>query len=810
MSKYISWFEDIALCDLPKVGGKNASLGEMTRALKELGVSVPDGFAITVAAYDAILAQHQVKTELANLFSAPMEKNLHDLRNRSQKAREIIRKAGIPESVRKEILAAYAELSGKYSVDCADVAVRSSATAEDLPDASFAGQQESFLNVQGGDALLGACLDCFASLFTERAISYRCDKGFDQLSVKLSIAVQKMVRSDLASAGVIFTLDTESGFRNSILVTSAFGLGENIVAGKVDPDEFLVFKPTLLQGYRAILRRKTGNKQQRLVYASHGTRRTENIPVPAQMRSQLSLTDDEVTLLAQWSLAIESHYSNLNGRNTAMDIEWAKDGQTGKLYIVQARPETVISTRKTEAVSTYALTEKGDLLLQGRAIGSRIGAGKVRMIHSKEELTSFEDGEVLVADMTDPDWEPVMKRAAGIVTNRGGRTCHAAIVSRELGVPCVVGTESATQALSDGQKVTVCCAEGTQGKVYSGLLAYEKNVLDIAHLPKTKTQIMLNLADPEQAFTLSHLPVDGVGLAREEFVIANEVKVHPLALTRFDQLADSAAREAIEQLTAKFRDKKDYFVHKMAEGIGTIAAAFYPRPVIVRLSDFKTNEYANLIGGSQFEPQEDNPMLGFRGASRYYNKAYKDGFALECRALKFIRDDMGLTNVKIMVPFCRTVEEGRRVLDELEANGLRQGENELEVYVMCEIPSNVILATEFAELFDGFSIGSNDLTQLVLGVDRDSKEVADLFDERNPAVKTMIANVIHKAKQAGRKIGICGQAPSDYPEFAEFLVGSGIDSISLSADAVVKTILLISQKERELQNKNSLSAPSLI
>ncbi|PZM84095.1 MAG: phosphoenolpyruvate synthase [Candidatus Melainabacteria bacterium] len=800
MSKYILQFDEISMGSLQKVGGKNASLGEMTGCLSQLGINVPEGFAITVDAYDAILEQGNVKDELERLFQSPLTGSVQDLQTRSHKARELIRQAGLPEPVKREVISAYKLLSKKCEsndVDV-DVAVRSSATAEDLPDASFAGQQESFLNIQGEQALLVACLDCFASLFTERAISYRHDKGFDQLGVKLSIAVQKMVRSDLASSGVIFTLDTESGFKDAVLITSALGLGENVVGGKVDPDEYLVFKPALKQGFKAILRRKVGLKQQRLVYDNHGTRRTKNLPVPDEVRKELSLSDEEVNTLAKWAIAIEEHYSKLNEHSMAMDIEWAKDGLSQRLYIVQARPETVISARKASTITSYSLKEKGEVLFQGRAIGQRIGAGKVRLIRTKEELVSFKEGEVLVADMTDPDWEPVMKRAAAIVTNRGGRTCHAAIVSRELGVPCVVGTELATRVLKSGAEVTVSCAEGTEGKVFSGLLQFDKSELDFEELPKTKTKIMLNLADPDQAFTLSSLPVDGVGLAREEFVIANEVKVHPLALTRFDQLYDSEAKEAIQALTGKYEDKTDYFVERLSEGIGTIAAAFYPRPVIVRLSDFKTNEYANLLGGAQFEPVEDNPMIGFRGASRYYNKAYKDGFALECRALRYVREDMGLTNVKIMVPFCRTIREGQLVLKELAENGLEQGKAGLEVYVMCEIPSNVILADEFAEIFDGFSIGSNDLTQLVLGVDRDSKDVAELFDERNSAVKKMISHVIKEAKKAGRKIGICGQAPSDYPEFAEFLVAEEIDSISLSADVVVKTIQLVYEKEVQL------------
>lgn len=795
MKRFTRRFEEISLADLPLVGGKNASLGELTRELAAQGVSVPRGFAITVDAYEEILRSGSVRKDLDELLRRDFDGDIKDLNLRAQKARAIIKKAGIPQPVRDEIISAYRELSAFYGSQNLDVAVRSSATAEDLPDASFAGQQESFLNVQGEEAVLESCLNCFASLFTERAISYRQDKGFDQLVVRLSVGVQKMVRSDLASAGVIFTIDTESGFQNSVLITSAYGLGENVVSGRVDPDEFLVFKPTLASGYKPILRRKVGAKQHRLVYACHGTRTTNNLRVPAEEQERLSLSDEEVVKLAEWALKIESHYRLLHGKDIAMDIEWAKDGNDGQLYIVQARPETVYSSRDAQNICSFTLDERSEILLEGRAIGDRIGAGPVRLIRSKEELSYFQQGEVLVADMTDPDWEPVMKRASAIVTNRGGRTCHAAIVSRELGVPCVVGTQNATALLSSGREITVCCAEGAQGKVYDGQLAFTRAQINVDKVPRTRTQIMINLGDPEQAFALSQLPVDGVGLAREEFIIANEVKVHPLALTRFDSLQDENAKNAITALTRTYSDKTRYFVDKLAEGVSTIAAAFFPRPVIVRLSDFKTNEYANLLGGQQFEPKEDNPMIGFRGASRYYSDNYKDGFALECEALKMVRNDMGLTNLKVMVPFCRTIEEAHRVLDEMSKNGLTRGDNGLEVYVMCEIPANVILADEFAALFDGFSIGSNDLTQLVLGVDRDSELVATIFDERNLAVERMIRLAILEAKKAGRKIGICGQAPSDYPEFAKFLVEKGIDSLSLNPDAVLKTIALVAEAE---------------
>jgi pyruvate,water dikinase len=677
------------------------------------------------------------------------------------------------------------------------VAVRSSATAEDLPEASFAGQQESFLNIKGETALLDACLNCFASLFTDRAIAYRLDNGFDHDAVRLSIGVQKMVRSDLAASGVIFTIDPESGFRDIVLVTASYGLGENIVAGRVDPDEFILFKPTLRKGYQAIVRRKVGAKQFRLLYSGHGTRTTKNVETRTEERQRLCITDSEATLLARWSMSIEKHYSQRYGRLTAMDIEWAKDGNDGQLYIVQARPETIHHAERETVLESYRMVTAGPVLVQGKAIGEKIGAGKARLISNVSELSKFEDGEVLIADMTDPDWEPVMKRASAIVTNRGGRTCHAAIVSREIGVPCIVGTGRATVSLSEGREITVSCAPGASGLVFDGIQQFKREEIRLEELPKTHTKIMLNLGNPDQALALASLPVSGVGLVREEFVIANEIKVHPLALTRFDSLSDPQAKYEIEKLTANYSSKTDYFVKKLAEGIGTIAAAFYPREVIVRLSDFKTNEYANLLGGKQFEPAEENPMLGFRGASRYYSEHYRDGFALECEALKMIRETMGLTNVKIMVPFCRTPEEGKLVIAEMAKNGLVQGQNGLEVYVMCELPSNVIAADLFAEIFDGFSIGSNDLTQLVLGVDRDSDIIADLFDERSEPVKRMISMAVTAAKAAGRKIGICGQAPSDYPEFARFLIDLGIDSMSLNEDAVLRTLLDVAAKEKQ-------------
>lgn len=787
MARFIKSFEQVGIGDIALVGGKNASLGEMTRQLQKKGIRVPGGFAITADAYVHLLKNGGIFEQLQKALDGLDTGDTELLSVRANQARSIIKQAGLPEDLRSEIVDAYRQLEKHYGQNC-DVAVRSSATAEDLPDASFAGQQESFLNVRGETALLEACLNCFASLFTDRAISYRVDKGFKHMDVYLSIGVQKMVRSDLSASGVIFTLDPESGFRNVVLVTSAYGLGENVVAGRVDPDEFLVFKPTLKTHQKAIIRHKVGAKQFRMIYSGHGSRTTKNIEPPAEEREKLSITDEEVLELANWACLIEEHYSSLHGKATAMDIEWAKDGLDGKMYIVQARPETVHSIDTGNVLKTYRLKSQGKRVLSGRAIGEKIGAGKARVICSLNQLSEFKEGDVLVADMTDPDWEPIMKKASGIVTNRGGRTCHAAIVSREIGVPCVVGCGNATELLKTGNEITVCCAEGANGFVYEGILPFEELSLAMDKVPETKTKIMVNVGNPEHAFSLSSLPVAGVGLAREEFIIANDLKVHPLALTRFDELNDQAAKEQIARMTKHWPNKEDYFVEKLAEGVAMIAAAFYPRDVIVRLSDFKTNEYANLLGGKQFEAVEDNPMIGFRGASRYYNERYRDGFALECRALKKAREEMGLSNIKIMVPFCRTIGEGKAVLAELSANGLRQKENGLEIYIMCELPSNVLSVDAFAELFDGFSIGSNDLTQLILGVDRDSEIVAAEFDERDPAVISAISRAITGARKAGRKIGICGQAPSDYPEFVRFLIEQGIDSISLNEDAVFKTI----------------------
>ena len=792
--RYIRWFEDIGIKDIPLVGGKNASLGEMVRELAPRGIKVPNGFAITAEAYWHLLRAANIDQQIQEILSGLDTRDTANLQQRGRAVRHAIMAAPLPQDLQHSIIAAYRELS-RGADKPMDVAVRSSATAEDLPNASFAGQQETYLNVQGDAALLESCKRCFASLFTDRAISYRQDKGFDHFKIALSIGVQRMVRSDLASSGVMFSIDTETGSQDIVLINAAFGLGENVVQGSINPDEYFVFKPTLKQGFRPILQKRLGSKEFKLVYDIGGSKMVKNIPVAPDDRSRFAITDDEILCLARWACLIEDHYSQQRGQYTPMDMEWAKDGHTGELFILQARPETVQSQKSLDRVEVYHLKEKGPALVRGRSVGEKIAHGPVRVVKSAHNLNQVQKGDVLVTDKTDPDWEPTMRKAAAIVTNRGGRTCHAAIVSRELGLPAIVGTENATEVLKDGQAVTVSCAEGETGFVYQGLLKFDVQQIKLHDLSRPQTQVMMNVGNPEEAFRLSSLPNDGVGLAREEFIISNYIKIHPLALLDYDRIEDQALREQIAQLTIGYDDKPQFFVDKLAQGVAMIGAAFYPKDVVVRLSDFKTNEYANLIGGKAYEPVEENPMIGFRGASRYYNPRYQVGFALECRAMKKVRDEMGLSNVKLMVPFCRTVEEGRRVLEEMEKHGLKRGDNKLEVYVMCEIPSNVILANEFAEIFDGFSIGSNDLTQLVLGVDRDSEIVAHIFDERNPAVKNMIASVIQAAKSKGKKIGICGQAPSDYPEFAAFLVELGIDSISLNPDAVLKTTVKILEIE---------------
>ena len=801
--RYIRWFEEIGIEDVPVVGGKNASLGEMTRELAPQGIRVPNGFAITAEAYWYLLRASDSEQRIKQILSDLDTGDATNLRQRGTAVRHAIMAASLPQDLQHSIVGAYRELS-KGADGPVDVAVRSSATAEDLPDASFAGQQETYLNVQGEAALLESCKRCFASLFTDRAISYRQDKGFDHLKIALSIGVQRMVRSDLASSGVMFSIDTETGSQDIVLINAAFGLGENVVQGSINPDEYYVFKPTLKQGFRPIVQKILGSKEFKLVYDIGGSKMVKNVPVPSDDRSRFAITDDEILSLARWACLIEDHYSHKRRQYTPMDMEWAKDGRTGELFILQARPETVQSQKSLDMVEVYHLKEKGPALVHGRSVGEKIAQGPVRVVKSAHNLHEVRKGDVLVTDKTDPDWEPTMKKAAAIVTNRGGRTCHAAIVSRELGLPAIVGTENATEVLKDGQAVTVSCAEGETGFVYQGLLKFDVQQIKLHDLPRPQTKVMMNVGNPEEAFRLSFMPNDGVGLAREEFIISNYIKIHPLALLDFNRLEDRALRDEISQLTVGYEDKPQFFIDKLAQGVAMIGAAFYPKDVIVRLSDFKTNEYANLIGGKAYEPIEENPMIGFRGASRYYDPRYQAGFALECHAMKKVRDEMGLTNVKLMIPFCRTVEEGKQVLKEMEKHGLKRGVNELEVYVMCEIPSNVILANEFAEIFDGFSIGSNDLTQLVLGVDRDSEIVAHVFDERNAAVKTMIASVIRVAKTKGRKIGICGQAPSDYPDFAAFLVELGIDSISLNPDAVLKTTLTIMEVETRLAEKARL------
>lgn len=699
-----------------------------------------------------------------------------------------------PAELRAAIALGYQRMCDRYGAET-EVAVRSSATAEDLPDASFAGQQETYLNVQSVQSVIGACHKCFASLFTDRAISYRHARRFDHFSIALSVGIQKMVRSDLASSGVMFTIDTETGFKNAALITAAYGLGENVVQGAVNPDEYLVFKPTLKDGFRPILDKRLGSKEYRLVCDDGGCKQMKNERVPAIEQRQFALSDDEILQLARWGCIIEDHYSEVRGTYSPMDIEWAKDGITNEMFIVQARPETVQSQKSQNVLRSYELRDRSEVLVTGRSVGEAIGQGKVRLMLDVRKIDLFQPGEVLVTDKTDPDWEPIMKKASAIITNKGGRTCHAAIIAREMGIPAIVGSGDATDILKTGQEVTVSCSEGEEGRVYSGLLPFEVKEVALENLPRTRTKIMMNVGNPEEAFSLSALPCDGVGLARLEFIIANHIKAHPLALIHFDKLQDESAQAKIAKLTALYEDKPQYFVDKLAQGVARIAAAFYPKPAIVRMSDFKSNEYANLLGGRQFEPKEENPMLSWRGASRYYDEKYRDAFALECHALKRVRDEMGLTNVIPMIPFCRTPEEGLRVLAEMAKHGLERGKNGLQVYVMCELPSNVIMADEFSEVFDGFSIGSNDLTQLTLGLDRDSALVAHIFDERNPAVKRMVKMAIASAKKNDRKIGICGQGPSDYPEFARFLVELGIDSMSLNPDSVLKTLLMVAQVE---------------
>ncbi|MBI4144850.1 phosphoenolpyruvate synthase [Candidatus Woesearchaeota archaeon] len=791
----VLWFDELGIEDIPLVGGKNASLGEMYRTLTSKGVRVPNGFAITAHAYRTFLAEAGIEDEMRDALRGLNTSNMRQLAEAGRKVRELLIHSEFPSDLRDAIIEAYHKLCKEYGPNT-DVAVRSSATAEDLPDASFAGQQETFLNIKGPDDLMEACRKCFASLFTNRAISYRAEKGFDHFKVYLSIGVQKMVRSDLACSGVMFTLDTETGFPDACFITGSWGLGENIVQGAVNPDEFFVHKPTLKQGFRPIINKVLGEKTIKMVYTQEGTRTTKNVDVDVKDRRRFCLTDDEVLELARWGTIIEDHYTAKKKRWSPMDIEWAKDGRMDQLFIVQARPETIHSQKNRNIIEDYILQQKGKVLAQGKSVGNKIGAGTAQVIRDVKEIDRFRPGDVLVTEMTDPDWVPIMRVAKAIVTNKGGRTCHAAIISRELGIPCVVGTNDATEHIRSGKKVTVSCAEGEEGRVYEGILKFEKRVINAANLPRPKTKIMMNVGNPDEAFDLSFIPNDGVGLARMEFIITNSIKVHPMALIHFDTITEPRLRAQIEELTHGYKEKTDFFVDKLSQGVATIAAAFYPKDVIVRMSDFKSNEYAGLVGGMMFEPKEENPMIGWRGASRYYKKGYQEGFALECKAMKNVRDVMGLTNLKLMIPFCRTVTEGKKVLAEMAKHGLVRHKNGLQVYVMCEIPANVVLAEQFGEIFDGFSIGSNDLTQLTLGVDRDSALVADVYDERNDAVKSLIAHVITVCKKIKRKIGICGQAPSDYPDFAQFLVKHHIDSISLNPDSVVRTIPKILAIER--------------
>ncbi len=795
--KFIRFFAELGIGDVPLVGGKNASLGEMYQALAPKGVKVPEGFAITAEAYRYVLDQAGAWEALRQALEGLDPNDVEDLKQRASLARRIVYEAGIPADLREEILAAYRQLE-QESAEALSVAVRSSATAEDLPTASFAGQQESYLNICGGEALIDAVRRCFASLFTDRAIHYRLDQGFDHFKVYLSVGVQKMVRADLAASGVMFTLDTETGFRDVVFIEGSWGLGENVVQGVVDPDEFYVFKPTFRQGYRAVLRRQLGSKKVKLIYAQGGLT-TRNVPTSKAERERFCLSDEEVMTLADYAIKVEDHYRR------PMDMEWAKDGLDGQLYLVQARPETVASQKSRAILEEYRLTGTGRVLAEGRAVGTKVAVGKVKVIPELARLPQFRPGEVLVADITTPDWEPVMKTAAAIITNRGGRTCHSAIVARELGVPAIVGTGDATEVLKNGQTVTVSCAEGDVGRVYDGEVPFTVEQIDLTKLPRPTSKIMINLGNPDLAFQTSFLPNDGVGLARMEFIIGESIKVHPMALVHPERVEDPGERAEIEKLTHSYPDPKEYFIHTLAEGIGTIAAAFYPKPVVVRMSDFKTNEYAALLGGRWFEPQESNPMLGFRGAARYIHPAYAEGFALECAALRRVREELGLTNVIAMLPFVRRVEEAEQVLAKMAEFGLERGQNGLKVYCMCEIPNNVVLIDQFAKHFDGFSIGSNDLTQLTLGVDRDSELVAFDYDERDAGVKAMIRLAVEGCRRNGVHSGFCGQAPSDYPEMAKFLVECGIDSMSLNPDAVLKTTRLVLEVEKQQELERALS-----
>ncbi len=790
-SKFIRFFNELGIKDVPQVGGKNASLGEMYRKLKSAGVRVPDGFATTAFAYRYFLEQQGLKQGIKDILKGLNTHDVRDLMKRGEAVRKLILQTPMPKDLEKSILQAYEKLSKEYKTKNLSVAVRSSATAEDLPDASFAGQQETFLNIRGGQELLIAVRKCIASLFTNRAISYRVDKGFDHFKIALSVGIQKMIHSE--ASGVMFSIDTESGFRNAVLIHSIYGLGENIVQGRVNPDEFYFFKPT-----EKIISRSLGLKQVKMIYNSNPKAPVKNIPVSPADQIRQSISDSQVTQLGKWAMIIEKHYQK------PMDMEWALDKHDGRLYIIQARPETVESQKDINVLERYVISRRGQIIVSGQSVGSRIGSGSARKIMHVKDISQFKPGEVLITDMTDPDWEPIMKIAAAIVTDKGGRTCHAAIVSRELGIPCVVGTNSVTTKVKNSDKITVSCAEGETGFVYQGIIPFKVEKTNIKKLGRPKTKIMMNMAEPDLAFLNSFIPNDGVGLARLEFIINNYIKIHPLTLINFAKIKDQKVRKQIEKITRGYSNKSQFFVDKLAEGVAMIAAAFYPKDVIVRLSDFKSNEYANLIGGREYEPIESNPMIGFRGANRYYSPIFLPAFKLECQALKRVREQMGLKNLKIMVPFCRTVEEGKKVQEIMKQNGLVRGRDGLQIYVMAEIPSNIVLADKFCDIFDGFSIGSNDLTQLTLGIDRDSGDnlkVVGVSNEKNQAVKLMIQYLIETAKSRGRKVGICGQGPSDFPDFAEFLVECGIDSISLIPDTVLKTTVAVTKKEKRLKRR---------
>lgn len=801
-TSHILQFKEIGIKDVSLVGGKNSSLGEMFQHLSAKGISVPDGYAITAAAYQYFLKENNLNEALTSTLQKLDTNTFDNLNTIGAECRTFIMNAPIPQALSDAITKAYENLENQYG-DNLHVAVRSSATAEDLADASFAGQHESYLNIEGDKHLLEACKKCYASLFTNRAIKYRFDHGFDHMKVYLSIGVQKMVRSDKSSSGVCFTNDPDSGFENVVLITGIWGLGENIVQGAVNPDEFYVFKPSLKHNKKSLIGKKLGSKALTMIYNNDpaSAEPVINIDTPLPLRETYVLNEDEITRLALWAVVIEEHYQK------TMDIEWAKDGEDGNIYIIQARPETVHSqTQNQLKIQKYSLQEKGRVITTGKGIGNKIATGIARVIDSPKNSHLLKEGEVLVTDITNPDWDPLLKKASAIITNKGGRTSHAAIVAREVGAVAVVGTGNATSVIKDGDLVTVSCAEGETGVIYEGKLKWSLTELDLSGTEKPATQVMYILGDPDQAFQLSRYPNDGVGLMRLEFIITNAIKIHPMALVKYNTLKDQEAKKEIDTLTVGYTNKENYFVDTLARAVGTIAAAFYPKDVIVRMSDFKTNEYANLLGGKEFEPEEENPMIGFRGASRYYHDAYKEGFGLECQAMKVVRDEMGLSNVKLMIPFCRTVEEGKKVIHIMEEYGLKQGVNELEIYVMAEIPSNVILARDFANVFDGFSIGSNDLTQLTLGIDRDSSTISHLFDENNEAPKRMIKAMIQAAKSAGRKIGLCGQAPSDFPEFAEFLVECGIDSISFNPDALTNGIVNIVAAEKKRNKKSKVKS----